>query len=528
MTVYRGEMLKDKDYVNSRKEESRLETEGMIDHLTKKLQEANKQKIDILENRKDELVKYEIYEKDISELTDDEKELIMKEYNAFSSAANITIPKHIVYSDEEIDAARSFIKVFKKSPLNEVEDEISFCNEYLKKTKYDFEHNFTIALNKEDITRENIEAIKQHIVLAKKKGLNVKVGIDSSSLKKNDSGIDYMYNKEQIQLLLDLDKSLKDNELPSLVLSELKQLRSADDFKDAWTLDKVVDANNRLEFIAQHIIDNNFTPFEAMIFIHKWTSRFVYNSSVSGLESSRVLPSILTTDKIVCSGYATLVKALVDKVNIPGLECDLVGCSIIGKNSSGGHCHNLVRIKDDKYDIDGFYIEDACWDSRKKDSNQARGFGHCLYPVEDVMHFEGKVRYFNEDSEDRIDNLLFDSKKFAKSLKSFRSNKLTKFIINTIDNFKTKTTPAIVKHYAGKGDAIPIEKYEEAMSVVYSTLSKDKSEKVIKDAIERDIEASKENASHTFTPAAKNSFAPLKNKSTKKDIKKASGPSARQ
>ena len=66
------------------------------------------------------------------------------------------------------------------------------------------------------------------------------------------------------------------------------------------------------------------------------------------------------------------------------------------------------------------------------------------------------------------------------------------------------------------------------MSVVYSTLSKDKNEKVIKDAIERDIESSKENASHTFTPAAKNSFAPLKNKSTKKDIKKASGPSARQ
>ena len=526
MTVYRGEMLKDKDYVKNRKEESRLETEDMIELLTKELQEAKKLKIDILENRKDELAKYEIYEKDVNELTDNEKELIMKEYKFFSEEMYAPTPNHSTYTNKEVESARSFVKLFKKSPLDEVEDEISFCNEYLEKTKYDFEHNFTIALDTEEITRENIEAIKQHIVSAKEQGLNVNVGIDSSVLKKNDSGIDYMYNKEQIQLLLDLDNFLKDNQLPSLVLSELKRLSSVDDFKKAWTLDKVIEANNKIDTIAQHIVDNNFTPFEAMIFIHKWATKFVYNYSHSGLESSRVLPSILTTDKIVCAGYATLVKALVDKVNIPGLECDLVGCSIIKKNKISGHCHNLVHIKDDKYDVDGFYIEDACQDSRRKDSNYARGFGSCLYPVKDVMHFAGKVRYFNEDSNDRIDNLLFNSKKFTKYLKTFNSNRFTKFIINAAENLKTKTTPAIVKHYGGKGDAIAIEKYKEAMYVVYSTLAEDK--KKIEAIIERDIIASKDNAAQLFTPAAKNSFAPQRNKLFKKDNKKASGPSARQ
>ena len=138
------------------------------------------------------------------------------------------------------------------------------------------------------------------------------------------------------------------------------------------------------------------------------------------------------------------------------------------------------------------------------------------------MHFAGKVRYFNEDSDDRIDNLLFDSKKFESRLKSFNDNKITKFIRKTIDQLKTKTTPAIVKHYGGKGDAIPIEKYKEAMSTVYSTLGNDK--KKIEEAIERDIEISKENAAHTFTSAAKNSFTSSQSKLTKK----ASGPSARQ
>ena len=523
MPVYRGEMLKVKGYAKDRREESRLEMEDMINYLTNKLQESNKQKAYILENKKDELAKYEIYEKDISKLTDTEKELIMAEYAGFAASTNITLVKQDSYKDEEIESARSLIKIFKKSPLTEVEDEIAFCNDYISKLRHDFDHNFIIALNKEEITKENIEAIKQYMIKAKEQGLNVQVGIDSAmSLKKNDSGIDYMYNKEQIQLLLDLDKSLKDNELPKLVISELKQIKTIDDFKGSWTLDKVVDANNRIDSIAQHIIDNNFTPFEAMIFIHKWASRFVYNSSDYGLEDSRVLPSILTTNKIVCSGYATLVKALVDKVNIPGLECDLVGCSIIKKNKSGGHCHNLVHIKDDKYDINGFYIEDACWDSRRKDSNYPRGFGHCLYPVEDVMHFAGKVRYFNEDSEDRIDNLLFDSKKFENRLKAFNGNKISNFIRNTVEQLKTKTTPAIVKHYGGKGDAIPIEKYKEAMNAVYSTLNDDK--KKIEEVIERDIELSKENAAHTFTSSAKNSFTSTQNKLTKK----ASGPSARQ
>lgn len=523
MPVYRGEMLKVNGYVSERHKESKVEMEDMLEYLNKQLQEANKKKADILENKKDELAKYAIYEKDISELTDSEKELIMAEYAGFAAATQVTIEKQTSYSDEEIESARDLIKIFKPSPLTAAEDEISFYNDYIAKTKYDFDHNFTIALNKEEITRENIEAIKQYVIKAKTQGLNVQVGIDSAmALKKNDSGIDYMYNKEQIQLLLDLDKSLKDNELPGLIISELKQLKTIDDFKGSWTLDKVVDANNKIDSIAQHIIDNEFSPFEAMIFIHKWASRFVYNSSDYGLEDSRVLPSILTTNKIVCSGYATLVKALVDKVNIPGLECDLVGCSIIRKNRSGGHCHNLVHIKDAKYDINGYYIEDACWDSRKKDSNYPRGFGHCLYPVEDVMHFAGKVRYFNEDSDDRIDNLLFDSKKFESRLKSFSDNKITKFIRKTIDQLKTKTTPAIVKHYGGKGDAIPIEKYKEAMSTVYSTLGNDK--KKIEEAIERDIEISKENAAHTFTSAAKNSFTSSQSKLTKK----ASGPSARQ
>ena len=108
------------------------------------------------------------------------------------------------------------------------------------------------------------------------------------------------------------------------------------------------------------------------------------------------------------------------------------------------------------------------------------------------------------------------------ALKSFSDNKITKFIRKTVDQLKTKTTPAIVKHYGGKGDAIPIEKYKEAMSTVYSTLGNDK--KKIEEAIERDIEISKENAAHTFTSAAKNSFTSSQSKLTKK----ASGPSARQ
>ena len=164
MPVYRGEMLKVKGYAKDRREESRLEMEDMINYLTNKLQESNKQKAYILENKKDELAKYEIYEKDISKLTDTEKELIMAEYAGFAASTNITLVKQDSYKDEEIESARSLIKIFKKSPLTEVEDEIAFCNDCISKLRHDFDHNFIIALNKEEITKENIEAIKQHMI----------------------------------------------------------------------------------------------------------------------------------------------------------------------------------------------------------------------------------------------------------------------------------------------------------------------------------------------------------------------------
>ena len=53
-------------------------------------------------------------------------------------------------------------------------------------------------------------------------------------------------------------------------------------------------SNNKIDDIVNHIKGNNLSPFEAMLYIHKWASSYVYNAADKlDLEGGRVLPSTL-------------------------------------------------------------------------------------------------------------------------------------------------------------------------------------------------------------------------------------------
>ena len=50
-----------------------------------------------------------------------------------------------------------------------------------------------------------------------------------------------------------------------------------------------------------------------------------------------------------------------------------------------GHANNLVIIKDEKYNIDGLFYCDACWDSKKNDQKWCL---HCCIPIQDVLYLD--------------------------------------------------------------------------------------------------------------------------------------------
>ena len=530
MYIYRAEKFKDPNYLEKARKEHKRAIELDLTYHRQELEEAKKEREKLLVSKKEAIISYDtLVNKPISELTDEERKKIITMANGYYKVVGSSpIETNETIKDSDIEIARSTISIFAKSPLHDADWAIDYCSKRIAALESNESNIHCIGLDRDSVTRENIDALKKHILELKKAGAEVHVAVDGNMhTKSNDSQTDYLYTKEEIELLNELDSFLMENDMKPIKICEVGRVDSLEDFDKGWTLQQVATANNKIDSIVERIKENNLSPFEAMLYIHKLASTFKYNDG--GLsETPRVLPSILNSDKIVCSGYATFVKAIVDKLNMPGLKCDLVGCSIYKGNKINGHTHNLVTIKDPKYDIDGSYVEDACFDSKKGEYEKGRGFGHCLYPINDVMNFNNGTGYYNPGYPDRFSNLLMDSRGFVEGMKQIgNKNIFTKLIYNMKQHFKYRQTPVLVEKYGNNSTPIPLETYRKGLIALYSTVYDDP--KKVEELVDQQIHNSIVNSIVTFNPDADNAFSSSVSKDQRKKLQKnTTGPSAVQ
>ena len=523
MFVYRGEKLKDESYLKVIRDKHNAEYDALVKFYSKKLEEARIKKEELMADVNGEMKAYQIYVKPIKELTRKEKENIIFQYESMQEAFGGKVErKQTGYSDDDIDLIRQTFKP--TSPLEKVESDIEFYNRMLVEAKREHSKQFTIALNRNAINEENVNEIIKYITKAKEREFGVTVCIDCVEKRKNIDGVDYIFTKKDLELLVQLDNCLISNGYSGLRITEFIEVKDLGDLRGTWTLQQVVNANNKIDDVARHIKEHNLSPFEAMTYIHRWASNFIYNGKM-GLQDGRVLPSTLNTDNIVCSGYASMVKAVVDKLEMPGLKCELTGCYLIIDGSPNGHCHNIVTIDDPKYDINGTYIEDACWDSKKKGNEQPEGYAHCLYPVTDLECFNNGVRYYSLDREDRYSNLIVDPKNLEEHYNISKENWLRKMIWKISKSKAYKSRAKIVEMYKENSEPISIEKYEQALRIMYGTVCDDQDK--VEEYVLSSIDSSKNKSIYTFNPKAKNSFANSVIKvERKKQEKKSKGPKA--
>ena len=166
-------------------------------------------------------------------------------------------------------------------------------------------------------------------------------------------------------------------------------------FKEAntiWTLQEVINANNKIDITAEKIKSANLSPLEQFISAFKTVSSRVYTEE--GLYDSsflsRSIYGILNTDKIVCVGYANWLESIIEKLGSQNLICVKHSTEVTDKNGTGGHSSNVVYIKDEKYGIEGLYYADACFSSAKK-FDETLDLTFCLVPLEDMKHLNGST-----------------------------------------------------------------------------------------------------------------------------------------
>ncbi len=400
----------------------------------------------------------ELFLKDVKDLTKEEKRMI---YERASKYDDPYIKAHYRYKkpyeeleDSDFEAFRHDISLLAGTTLYEeimidIKKEQDFLDNLIKAK----ESSYIFSLTKDNINPTNILYFKKFAKKLWQEGRDVKFVICQDMLTQdNKDRINYTYTKEELDLLFELDSYIKEHGGKGVLFREFLEIDNEEDLKDAWTLHQVISVNNNIDRLVNVIKKNNYSPFETMVFLHKYfTTHFFYNKGE--LEESRILPGIYFNAKIVCSGYASLLKAVIDRLDNPNLKADIMGCKLFNKEPpykiESSHCQNFIYIKDDKYDIDGYYIEDLTYDCKKlfHGSRNDGGFAHCLLPLNALLHMRDFI-YANVLDKNRYKNLM--------------TNK------TIIKGINYDYTPLIVRKYGDKSDTIDMSKYEEAIKVVFA------------------------------------------------------------
>ncbi len=183
--------------------------------------------------------------------------------------------------------------------------------------------------------------------------------------------------KKEFGHLYKLYKKTKD-QIPCYVNVKHRYIDD-DKFQDekyaiSWDLGAVIKANTGIEKVCDFIKKNRLSPFEALAFIHNYVSN-VANYKTSNLlggdwfsKDQFFVGAYLDLPEVVCAGYSSLMKEIIDNLNMPELKCEIISVSFehLEKDYYAKHARCLIEIQDKKYGLNQTVFDDPTWDN---DSN---------------------------------------------------------------------------------------------------------------------------------------------------------------
>ena len=359
-------------------------------------------------------------------------------------------------------------------------------------------NNFNVILEVDKMKTDTIKLNHVENLLKKSISMGTPLNLFISGYQKfgqESEHVDMLFSQDLLNLLVAINDYLVTNGA-----NPIRFMEDPYNPDNSWNLQQVMSANQEIDQIVQIIKMHNFTPFEAATYIHQYiTSSFPYKENEDNATQPRSIIGILNTDDIVCVGYAKFTKAIIDKLGMPGLEAFTIESVIkplvsqtpvVMENQFAirgfAHLQNIIKIKDDKYKIDGAYVTDACWDCKDEKYIAGKGYGNFMYPVTDYMHY--KDNSFNEVDKtnyyDRVKKCVTDVK--------IQPNEMP-----------------VMRNFGKISKPIPIEKYRDSIYTVYRRIWPMFSKKEIEQMTEEAMKMSTQMAASIFSDKATGSFAQL-------------------
>lgn len=111
--------------------------------------------------------------------------------------------------------------------------------------------------------------------------------------------------------------------------------------------------------IVNRVENTNLSQIESIMYVYDIVKERIYKKDKDNYHNSHDVMNVLTGDTIVCSGYSNVFNAILKCLGIKAIP-------LISNKSK--HQRSIAYVKDEKYNIDGVYVFDPTWDS-KKDTN---------------------------------------------------------------------------------------------------------------------------------------------------------------
>lgn len=424
-------------------------------------------------------------------------------------------PKVAELSTEKIESSIAYLSVSLQNRLEQNKDKLSTAEIVLLEKSIDhIKSGINVSINISQIHNQQIDysIIDKLLEDSKKLNLPLNFYVVGSSISDDKTSVPMSFSQQVIDNLVELNNYLVDNNQYGLLFME-----DSSSPELAWDFDDVIRANSEIDSIVDYIREMKLSPFEAATFIHQYiTSQFQYKDNPIDIVSPRSIVGVLNSDDIVCVGYAYLTKAIIDKLNMKGLECSTFTSKLTPKpnitdnkkfveilnelnlsTEGTGHIQNLIKIDDPKYKVSGNYVTDACWDSKNESFPSGKGIGNFMFPVEDLLHLSGQ----------RFDQPNPEVEKMFKMLGLNRP-------------YDPYSLPVIAENI-NNSQPITIAQYRKCLTNVYKIMTPHFSEEEIKKRVDYIINLSSIVSYKVFTKKAIGTIAKNSHKQFEKDLQGA-------
>lgn len=215
-----------------------------------------------------------------------------------------------------------------------------------------------------------------------------------------------------------------------------------------WNIETIIKANSYIDNICDKIKSLRMSPAETLAYIHfvaQTISTYNVSEDQSWCSNDQIFAgAFLKKPEYVCAGCASLVKKIIDTLNMPELKCEMIGFTAINLDTDNKERHLRLNISlcDKKYKIQDSFYMDPTWDFP---NDRTLKYSHLLLTKD--CHDENMSKYdYYDFVEVTVDEKSVHYHKdfypqnmwYNQSVKPLEQNLVEEIVFNALVNFSDK------------------------------------------------------------------------------------------